>query len=87
MTNEKLQELNQLNSEITKVESQIRTIDELMTSCRGYCKIMGTPRGKFGRREIEYSFYDKEYITNVLTSEKIKHETKLLELKEQFKEL
>jgi hypothetical protein len=76
MTQEKLKELKELESKIENV------IDSLSKSCGVSCKISGTSRGSFNKRE--YEFYDKELTNKILKSHHKNLTQELKELEDSF---
>jgi hypothetical protein len=87
MTNEKLIEINKVKNEMGGIETQIKNINLLITSCGLTARISGTPKGSFRRTEIEFSYDNKEMLIGILVNERSKLEKKLVELNEQFEQL
>ena len=82
MTQEKLKELKELESKIENIKIKLNVIDSLFKSCGVSCKISGTSRGSFNKRE--YEFYDKELTNKILKSHHKKLTQELKELEDSF---
>lgn len=83
MTEEKFQEIKDLQEKIEDKQRKIRNIELIMSSCGIGCKITGTPRGSF-RQAPEHYFSGKNEIINLLKIDKERLLQELIELQKVF---